>query len=75
MNSTTGTWEWLHDNHAELMTTGDISGDGNEELVAVFDDGVWVYYQEANTWERISQDRPSAITTGMVFTQDGPFQE
>ncbi len=43
---------------------GDISGNGREDLIGVWDSGMWVLYSATGKWEKIDKNIPIWLTAG-----------
>ncbi len=46
-----------------MIAAGDVDGDGVDDLIGVWDSGLWVKYSSTGKWERLSNS-PTCITSG-----------
>ncbi|MCP4713369.1 MAG: hypothetical protein GY869_32470, partial [Planctomycetes bacterium] len=64
---TTNTWSDLNSNDPILLTTADIDGDSNDDLVGSFNDGAGILgvfvYVSGTDWNKIHDDTPEAMVT------------
>jgi len=48
------------------LASGDLDGDGRDDLIGVWTDGVWVRYGASGQWQKITSSKPTWITTGKI---------
>jgi hypothetical protein len=51
---------------AEQIAAGDIDGDGRDELIVVWSNGVWIKYPKTGIWQQISTSKPKWISSGKL---------
>jgi len=62
-NSVTGSWVKMS-TPADLVTAGDLDGDGTDDLIGVWSSGLWVKYSSSGSWARLTTLLPSHIASG-----------
>ena len=61
------TWAQLHTLTTEGITTGDLDGNGHDEVIIDFGGlGVWSY-EDLGGWQQVHAFNPKAIATGRFF--------
>jgi hypothetical protein len=63
-NSDTGAWHLITSSPADQVAAGDLDGDGQADLLAIFPtSGLWVKYSSTGQWQFIASP-PTAIAVG-----------
>ena len=61
------TWWQLHPLTSDGITTGDVDGNGHDEVIIDFGGaGVWSY-EDLGGWQQVHTLNPKAIATGRFF--------
>jgi hypothetical protein len=58
------TWKKIRAGSSGLLATGDIDGDGKDDVVGTFGDGLWTRYADNTTWYHLSAGIPTQIAVG-----------
>jgi Leucine-rich repeat (LRR) protein len=66
-NGVSKTWTKLSAMTPDVITTGDIYGDGKDEIIGNFDSiGVWVRKSQNGVWEQLSKNPTTCLATGCI---------
>ena len=53
------------------MTAGDVTGDGQAEIIGTWGSGIWYWDVAASEWTKMSSGMPDGDITAGDFTGDG----
>ncbi len=61
-NSISGTWVTINKTPAMKITAGDLDGDGKDDPICNWPDGVWVKYSQSGNWSKLSSPATDIYT-------------
>jgi hypothetical protein len=66
-NGATHAWSKLSAQTPDVITAGDIDGDGKDDVIGNFGSiGVWAHKSTTNSWEQLSKNSATCLATGRV---------